>query len=593
MSGGREAASDPISSTASNRRGGAECPSPNHSIAHRRKQRKRRQAKSAGANVSNADESPDGERRLSFRKPISHPARPLFALLAPVLTACLRLALVAAGLLFATSSALAEAPKLNHLIPAGAARGSTNTVTLTGKFEPWPPRVWVHPPGVIFVAGTNQGKLRVEVAPDAPPGPRLVRLYNNDGASEPRFFVVGAGREIADVEPNDHFARPQPAGELPVTINGQLEKEGSVDSFAVNVRAGQWLDARLDAYAMKSGLDGVLRLVTTNGQQLALNHDFASLDPRLVWRSPATQTLVVQVFGFPFPFGSEVRLQGGDEVVYRLHLTASDEAPADHGAPATENEPNNASTNAPLCELPATILGASDPPGDEDRFQFTASTNEFIDARLEGESIGSPLDAWLAIEDASGKELVRNDDTGESRDPRLEWKPVTNGTFLVAVGSITRQGGSDFRYRLTLRRAGPDYSASLPASSLVIWPGSTNEVKLTVARLRGLTNVLSASIRDLPSGVSAAPTNAASNVSELSIKVEVATNAAPFSGPMRVVVGDPVTQQERTAQVKLTVASDGKGEAITYTRLLIEQTDQYWLTVRTNSPEPAKVAEKK
>ncbi len=84
-----------------------------------------------------------------------------------------------------------------------------------------------------FNAETNKGKLRVRVAADAEPGPRFVRIYNDEGASEPRFFVVGNGTEIGEVEPNNHFAKAQVITNLPVTINGRLDKNGDVESFAV------------------------------------------------------------------------------------------------------------------------------------------------------------------------------------------------------------------------------------------------------------------------------------------------------------------------------------------------------------------------
>ena len=114
-----------------------------------------------------------------------------------------------------------------------------------------------------------------------------------------------------------------------MTINGRLEKGGDVDSFAVRVKAGQWLDARVDSYTIMSKLDGVLRLVTTNGQQLAWNHDFATLDPRLIWRAESNIDAVVQVYGFPHPATSDVKLYGGDSAFYRLHVAAHDRNPLD------------------------------------------------------------------------------------------------------------------------------------------------------------------------------------------------------------------------------------------------------------------------
>src|SRR4030095_4427626 len=139
---------------------------------------------------------------------------------------------------------------------------------------------------------TNIGRFQAQIADDAILGPRLVRLFNDAGASAPRIFVVGQGPESAEVEPNNHFKSAQAVSNMPVTINGRLDKNGDVDAFGLKLREGEWLDARVDAYTLMSEVDAVLRLVTSTGEPLAWNHDFITLDPRLVWRSPAEQTVV-------------------------------------------------------------------------------------------------------------------------------------------------------------------------------------------------------------------------------------------------------------------------------------------------------------
>jgi hypothetical protein len=37
-----------------------------------------------------------------------------------------------------------------------------------GKFDPWPPQVWVDSPGIVFNAETNSGKFTVAIAANAP-----------------------------------------------------------------------------------------------------------------------------------------------------------------------------------------------------------------------------------------------------------------------------------------------------------------------------------------------------------------------------------------------------------------------------------------
>ncbi|HEY0551897.1 MAG TPA: hypothetical protein VGF13_20000, partial [Verrucomicrobiae bacterium] len=147
--------------------------------------------------------------------------------------------------IFLAAQSFAAAPSLDGFYPAGGERGMTGVVAVMGKFDVWPPKVWIDQPGVAFIAETNNGKFHMSIASDAAPGPRLVRLYNEEGASEPRFFVVGETKEIAESEPNNHFAKAQPVSDLPSTINGRLDKNGDADSFTIRLRAGQWLDARV------------------------------------------------------------------------------------------------------------------------------------------------------------------------------------------------------------------------------------------------------------------------------------------------------------------------------------------------------------
>ena len=94
-----------------------------------------------------------------------------------------------------------------------------------------------------FKAETNKNTFTVQISKDVAPGIHLVRAYTVDGASAPRWFVVGTQKEQSEKEPNDNARQAQVIESLPVTLNGQLEKSGDVDSFAIKLTAGQWLVA--------------------------------------------------------------------------------------------------------------------------------------------------------------------------------------------------------------------------------------------------------------------------------------------------------------------------------------------------------------
>jgi len=474
--------------------------------------------------------------------------------------------------------ARSAAPTLEALHPIGVARGSTNVAKLAGKVEPWPPRIWGAGAGVEITALTNKNELQFVVAADAAPGVRLMRLFNDEGASEPRPFVVGAGPELVEIEPNNHFASPMAIPELPVTINGRLDKSGDVDSYGVRIPAGLRLVAAVDSYVLMSRLDAVLRLVTTNGQQLAWNHDFATLDPRLDWRAEADTQVVVQVFGFAYPATSDIKLTGGDAAIYRLHLSV--EQPQ---LPPTNARPSELS-------LPATIQSFFVEPSARHRFKIKLAKDEWLSAAVLAESLGSPVDAWLAVENKDGKELTRVDDSDGSRDPVLTWKAPEDGEFALVMGSLTRNCGPDQFYELTAKRGSADFRASLSASSLVAKAGTTNELKLTFTRLCGLTNAYQIVVPRPPEGITCDPMPVPAAGGEVKLNLVAAESARAWQGPIQIFARDTSNGVERLIPCKLTSSSTDNGVPGGYRVLLADEIDHTWLTVL---PKAEKKDEKK
>ncbi len=483
----------------------------------------------------------------------------------------------------------AEKPVLDSIFPAGAQRGSTNAVTLFGKFEPWPPGAWSTCKELQFKFSTNKGSIEIVVPENAAAGAHLLRIFNNEGASEPCIFVVSDHRELEEKEPNNLFSKPQLIAGLPVTLNGRLASNGDVDSFRLEMKAGDWLDARVDAYTLMSKLDPVLRLIDTNGYQLAWNHDFETLDPRLIWRAPRDSSVVLQIFGFAYPANSEIQLSGGSDAVYRLYLATANHAPQDLSQPLTELEPNNLGTNAPTLNIPGEITGSICPAGDEDRFRIHMAKDAQIEVSVASSPFGSALDPWVRIEDSGGKELVRNDDANNSRNADLQWKAPSEGNFIIAIGSVTHQGSEDFRYRLRVKSLAPEYRATVSASAFVLSSGSTNEIKFNLKRLRGFTNDLAASLHGLPDGVSVGTVKVPEKDGEGVIPLITKTNASAFNGPIEIVLADHAANRELPIPFELVSRSENNGVPGGYTKLLVESVTDLWLTLKA----PAAAAESK
>ncbi|MDB6031234.1 MAG: Peptidase domain protein [Verrucomicrobiales bacterium] len=538
--------------------------------------------------------------------------------------------------LFWVVTAFAAAPTLDQIYPAAMGVGTTNTVQMIGKFDPWPPKVWVDAPGLVFKAETNSGKFTVSAAPDAPVGPHLIRLYNKEGASEPRFLIVAKEPQLPEVEPNDEYSKAQSITNLPAHVNGRLDKSGDVDSYALQLEKNQTLIASIESFVLMAPVDAVLRIVDTNGLQVAFNHDDGrTLDPFLTWTAERAGTYIVQVFGFAYPAGSEVRFTGGNTCVYRLHLSrgpyvhhvlplglqrdkaatlqlfgwnlesesqrklpytpsSADKRFFTIGPPTVENtlaipllnfpelretEPNNTSNTAQQVEMPCAITGRIEKPGDIDVFQVHAKKGEPWRFQVQSASLGFLLDAWLKVEDEQGKELAKNDDAGGS-DPLLEWAAPTNGNYLLSIGNVVHRGGPDYLYHLICERAAPDWKATVASSSFSVKPGSTNEIKVTLKRLNAFKKKIKFELRGLPEGLKSEPVGLAEKAAEASLKLIASDKAAPFAGPIRIL-GFPSEEATNSKPVlnEFTVTSLNNGVPTGYNRLVVENTDQIWLTV--------------
>ena len=126
-----------------------------------------------------------------------------------------------AGLLGPSWSS-AKPPTLTELFPPGAGRGQSVAISASGTFDLWPVKPWIDGRGVEIRAEKEKGKFTAVVAADAPPGLRWVRLYDGEGATALRPFIIGALQEALEVEPNDEPAAPQRLAVSSTTVNGRL-----------------------------------------------------------------------------------------------------------------------------------------------------------------------------------------------------------------------------------------------------------------------------------------------------------------------------------------------------------------------------------
>jgi hypothetical protein len=542
-----------------------------------------------------------------------------------------RIAAAAAVVLAIGMPASAKPPTLDRLFPAGGRRGQTVAVTASGSFDHWPSRSWTDGPDIRVEMGDEKGKLAITIDAGARPGVRWLRLFDEEGATAPRPFVVGTLPETIEVGSK---GGPQTLDGSPVTVNGRLAKTGEVDEFAMPLEKGRTLVASVEANrGLGSPMDAVLQVVSPSGFVLAQDDDDHGLDPLIAFEVPADGTYVVRLFAFPATPDSSIRFAGGDAFIYRLSLTTGgfldhaeplavprdgparveargwnvpdearhlevvaddpDEAIAFHprlaGAIAVRREshrtlvaPEPSDAEHPTAiDLPVTITSRIDRPRDRDVFRFAGRKGQRVSFRVESRSLGAPLDPVLVVSDPSGKRLAEADDAGKERDPKLAFTPPEDGDYLLTVRDLHGRGGDRFVYRLTATIPGPDYQLSLAADRFTLTPGKPLTIPVTVERTGGFDGVVEVRAEDLPDGVTAEPVRTAAGkpAAKATVELKLTSEGGPSSAPIRVV-GRVVegTGPERAARVPIA----GLDASISHA----------WLTVLVPRPEEPKKDEK-
>jgi hypothetical protein len=503
------------------------------------------------------------------------------------------LALLAAALLSSAAPARAKPPGLTGLFPPGARQGTTVRVAASGSFDRWPVRGWVEGPGVTVEAASEKGGLWVTVAPDAPPGPRWVRLFDEEGASAPRPFFVGTLPETIEVEPNDEPGKAQAIDREAVVVNGKLGRSGDVDGFAVRLRKGRTLVVSVEANRrLGSPVDAVLEVVSPEGFVLAENHDDRGLDPQLVFRAPADGTYVVRTMGFPANPNTTIGFFGRESCVYRLTLTTlgfvdrtfplavtqgastpvvaegwnlPTPAPALELTPGWDDDPDGlaaargglagaggvrvvpvatvveAEPNGPdrpqQVTAPVVVSGRIEPAGDADAFAFRASKGSALALRVESRALGLPLDPVLKVLDASGKVVAENDDAGKADpDPRLSFTPTADGTYRAVVRDLNGRGGPRHVYRLSIEPPAPEVRLKVAADRATLTPGKPLALKVELDRKGPSAGPVEVSAVELPPGVTAAgpATSAPTGDSAKSVTLTLQAGPEARPGPFRI-----------------------------------------------------------
>jgi hypothetical protein len=184
-------------------------------------------------------------------------------------------------------------PTLNVVTPLGISRGTTTELTLEGLNLAGASAVYFSEPGTkgrilrvkelpdlpdvrLGSNGTpstidvgplpprNQVTVEVTVDPEANIGPVRFRLLTPLGTSpEGAFLIEPYFGEVPDREPNDSIDTAAEAL-LPAVIAGAITRSGDVDSYKIEVKAGDELVFENGAVRLGSALQPVVRILAEN-----------------------------------------------------------------------------------------------------------------------------------------------------------------------------------------------------------------------------------------------------------------------------------------------------------------------------------------
>ncbi len=519
------------------------------------------------------------------------------------------------GILYvaACSSLLAEPPDITALFPAGGRRGTEVSVRLQGKVDTASVQAWFDRPGIEFLGADGKDGVKFKLAADAPRGTTWLRFHNADGASALKPFQIGGSPEMLEIEPNETLPKAQRLAELPVVVNGTLEKAGEVDTFQIALQRGKTLVAALAAkQAVGSPMDGLLQVVDSRGFVLEQNDDQRGFDPRIVFIAPKDGDYFVRVFAFPVVPDTNVRFSGAPGYVYRLLLTTGSfldrvtpgavignqpakvrpggwNLPSDAGdiqtppfalgvhalfpdgwestakvlatplPVVTEQEPNPLA-QPQLVVVPGTVTGVIGTAKDVDAWKFTAKAGQKLSLRLTARSLGSELDAVVRIYDAAGQKTAEVDDAPQDvSDIAMEFTAPKDGEYVVAVTDRFAHGGPGFGYALSLMEPQPACLLQAAAEAFVVKGETPLEIPVTVERRLGFALPVKISVEGLPDGVTTEPlvSEPQGDSSKLVKLVVKSTRAERWTGPIRITgraEGDPAT--DRLARFKSPLTDD-------------------------------------
>ena len=465
-------------------------------------------------------------------------------------------------MLIAAGPAWAVAPTVRLIQPVGGQRGTEVIVTLTGQRLTDIQEILFYQPGITvtkIVGGKDaQAVATFKIAEGAQLGLHDFRVRTATGISSLKTFSVGTLRDVAEVEPNNDFARPQTVN-FNVTVNGVAGNE-DIDYYEVRAKKGERITAEVEGIRLGLTLfDPYVAILNAKRFELATSDDNA-----LIWQD-CFVSLVAPEDGPYIIAVREAAFAGNAQCLYRLHVgnfprpTAtlpSGGKVGDHlrirwigdvlGETTTEidlpghadrhfgllahdsrgdapypnlfrlspfgntieAEPNDTHDRATPFVPPVALNGVIEKAGDVDFFTFHARKGQTYDIRVFARQIRSPLDPVIGLFAKNAGQVAGNDDSG-GPDSYIRFNPPRDGDFVISVSDHLKKGGPEYTYRVEISSLTPRLELSTPNESLrrgtsvmaLSMPKGNRQAILIQAKREDFSGAVTLSASNLPPGV--------------------------------------------------------------------------------------------
>ena len=344
----------------------------------------------------------------------------------------------------------------------------------------WAAALAISPDGKTLLAGRLDGSWQTYplgdqaaiVAETAPVDP--AQLVGRPGEHPP-----GKLTEAAESEPNDTPGHATPLA-APAVATGRImpaeqEAPADVDLYRFRARAGEAWIVETDAARSKSPLDSKIEVLDAAGRPVPRVLLRAVRDSYVTFRSIDSSTRDVRVANWEEMYLNQYLLLGGEVCkIYRMP------------------------------QGPDSGINFYPRGGSRHGYFDTSATTHALDEPVyvvEPYRPGTPLaDSGLPVFTL----YYENDDDARrklGRDSRLTFTAPADGEYLVRVGDVRGFGGEKFQYRLTVRRAWPDFSVSLSGGATVA-AGSGQRISLKAQRKDEFDGPIQVEIDGLPTGYS-------------------------------------------------------------------------------------------